>query len=82
LAAEKQALNADVNKLGQGLDRCAADNASLVRIADELIGKYRGKGAFSAILQKEPLTQIKKVELDRVAREYRDRIDQSNVRKK
>lgn len=39
----------------------------------ELIGKYKQKGVFSSLMDKEPLTQIRKVELDRIAREYSDR---------
>jgi chromosome segregation ATPase len=81
-AAENQALTAEVKRLGQGLDRCSSNNASLVGIADELIGKYKGKGVLGAIMEKEPLTQIRKVELDRLAQEYRDKIDQQRYRKK
>jgi chromosome segregation ATPase len=56
------------------LRRCAEHNARLCVLAEELVVLYENKGVLSAVMQKEPLTQIKKVEVEGLGREYADKI--------
>lgn len=69
----------DLKQLNQRYDKCAENNAALYVIGEELIRRYEGKGVMSTLLQKEPFTQIKKVELEQLVQDYRDRIDQQKV---
>ena len=43
---------------------------------------YKNKGVKDAILEKEPLTQIKKVELEQLAQKYKEEIEQQKIKKK
>jgi hypothetical protein len=38
---------------------------------------YENKSVFSSILEKEPILQLKKVELENYVREYQDKIDKN-----
>jgi chromosome segregation ATPase len=81
LIAEKEALNSELKLTGQMLGRCENHNASLCEIANELVDQYEDKGVLGAIFQKEPLLQFKKVEIEKMAQEYRDKIDKKKLEK-
>jgi chromosome segregation ATPase len=79
---EKQALQADLKRTARELGQCSTNNASLSILAEELITKYRNKGLGSVLLEKEPITQVKKVELEQITQQYREEIEQLKLRKK
>lgn len=79
---EKQALQSELKKTGLVLGRCVTNNARLCVIAEELVNSYRGKGPLSALLEREPLTQFKKVELEKLVQTYREEIEQQKLKKK
>jgi hypothetical protein len=81
-AGEKQSLQTDLKKSTKDLAHCASDNAELSIIADELLTKYRNKGVGAALLEKEPLIQVKKVELEQLTQKYREEIEQQRLNKK
>jgi chromosome segregation ATPase len=78
---ERQTLEAELKKKTQNFDQCRGNNAELCVIAAELIDKYRNKGLGAVIAQKEPLTQIKKVELEKLTQQYQEEIDQLKIKK-
>jgi hypothetical protein len=49
-------------------------NMRLYQINTELVERYRAKGVWDAVLQREPITQIRDVRDEALAQEYRDRI--------
>jgi hypothetical protein len=63
------------------LSSCEESNASLCIIGEELVKAYKNKGITTAILEKEPLTQIKKVELEQLAQKYKENIEQLKIKK-
>jgi chromosome segregation ATPase len=63
-------------------DQCAENNARLYVIGEELIKKYKSKGVMTAVLEKEPFIQIKKVELEELVQNYKDRIEDQKIRGK
>jgi chromosome segregation ATPase len=79
---EKQSLEANLKKTTRDLGQCVANNAELVIISEELVAKYKDKGLGSVILAKEPITQVKKVELEQLTQQYRDEIEQRKLKKK
>src|SRR5208337_2866048 len=81
LSAEQQALQANLKKNQDGLERCEGNNARLCIIACDILGKYENKGVLTAFAQNEPLTQLKKVELEKYIQEYGQLIDQERVKK-
>jgi len=79
---ETQTLQAELKKATQDLGKCEANNAELCIIAEELVKKYQDKGLGAVLAGKEPLTQIKKVELEKLTQQYREEIEQLKIRRK
>jgi chromosome segregation ATPase len=82
LAAGKQTLETSLAKVNQDLDNCRNHNARLCLIADEMVQKQLSKSTVGSILKSEPLTQIGKVELERLTQEYKEKIEQEKIRNK
>jgi len=82
LAAGKQTLEASLAKVNQDLDSCRNHNARLCLIADEMLKKRQSRSAVGSMLQNEPLTQIGKVELERLSQEYKEKIEQEKLHNK
>ena len=60
-------------------EMCQVKNARLYQINAELMDKYQSKGVFGALLQAEPFTQLKRVEVENLLQEYRDKLDAQRV---
>lgn len=82
LAAGKQTLETSLAKVNQDLDNCRNHNARLCLIADEMLQKQQSRSTVGNILRSEPLTQIGKVELEKLTQEYKDKIEQEQIRNK
>jgi chromosome segregation ATPase len=80
--AEKTQLQATVVDQAQLIESCEANNVKMLQINRELLVDYEKKGFMDAMLQREPLTQMKRVEIENIVQEYQDRIDHSEFRKK
>lgn len=74
---ELRQLNIDSHKQ---YEQCADDNARLCEIARDLIHKYEDKGFLKTLVSNEPFIQIKKVELEKLMQDYKDRIDQHKLK--
>ena len=62
-------------------DRYLEHNRQMAATAQSILARYDKKGVFSeSILNVEPFTQIKKVELEKLIQEYLDRIDDQVIR--
>ena len=82
MIAEKKTLQSELRKERLKLDRCMTRNARLCLIANELIEKYQNKGFVSTFMQKEPFTQLKKVEIKKFMQEYKEKIEEQELEKK
>ena len=80
LATGKQTLEASLAKVNQDLDSCRKHNARLCIIADEMLKNQKSGSTLGGALRSEPLTQIGKVELEKLMQEYKDKIEQEKVR--
>jgi len=81
ITGEMQTIQAELKKTTRDLDHCASNNAELCIIAEELVKKYRNKGLGTVLMEKEPLTQIKKAELEQFIRKYQEEIEQQKIKK-
>ena len=77
---EKDKLQAQLKKTAKALKSCKENNAALCVIGEELVKAYKNKGITTAILEKEPLTQIKKVELEQLTQKYKENIEQLKIK--
>ena len=80
--SDRNQLQETVVGQAQQIDSCESKNVDLVLVNRELIDHYEKKGIFDALLQHEPVTQLKRVEIENIAQEYQDRIDQLEFRRK
>jgi hypothetical protein len=79
LRAEKDDLTAELGEKRASLKRCVKHNSRFSKLAEELIGAYENKGFGSSLIQAEPFTQLKKVEIEKLVEKYRDQIDDNNL---
>lgn len=73
LAADQ--LKREGEKKEQGIQSCESKNRKLYELNAELLDRFNNKTALDAFLQAEPFTQLKKVEIENLLQEYRDKID-------
>jgi ABC-type transporter Mla subunit MlaD len=79
---EKTQLQGTVVDQAQLIESCEAKNVKMLQINRELLVHYERKGFIDAMLQHEPLTQLKRVEIENIVQEYQDKIDQLEFKKK
>lgn len=79
--ADKTQLQSTVVEQAQWIESCGAKNVKLVEVNRELLQRYKNKGVFDAMLQREPLTQLKRVEIENIVQEYQDEIDRQGFKK-
>jgi chromosome segregation ATPase len=76
---ERTTLQQTVARKNAELDSCSKDNVSLYQTSLELIDRYESKGVWDAMLEREPVTQLKRVELENVVQDYRTRVNAAKV---
>ena len=82
LESEKNQLQETIDGQTQLIESCEDKNARMVQINRELLVHYEKKGILDAVLQREPLTQLKRVEVENIVQEYQEKIDQLEFKKK
>jgi prefoldin subunit 5 len=60
----------------RALNVCIDRNVALYKLNDEVLTRLDGDGMFSRLGRAEPFTQIKRVQLENLIDEYKDRADQ------
>lgn len=76
---ERQRLESNLAARTRFAEACVANNRKLNQYHVELINHAQSQGSFNALLAAEPFTQIKRVEIENILEEYRDRIDAERV---
>ena len=64
------------------LGSCETKNKKLYQYQVELINRAQNRGSLDALLEREPLTQLKRVEIENLLEEYRDKIDNEQIVKR
>lgn len=77
--AERKRLEALSAQLQQSLTGCEAKNENLHKHGVELLERYEKKGCFDAMLQGEPFTGLKQVEIENYREEMRDKLDEQGI---
>lgn len=76
LTLEKEFVIDERDTLGMWLNKCRRDNGKLVGMTRGLMEQYRQKGMVNVLVEKEPVTGLKKVRLENMLQEYEDNIEQ------
>lgn len=82
LTHERDTLDASLKQETFQRKRCVEHNARFAQLSEELVKQYENKGILGTLGQIEPFTQLKKVELEKMCQEYRDKIDDNTLPKK
>jgi len=78
-AAENVRLQAILSKQAQELAASEAKNVQLYKYSVDLLEKYKSKGVWTSLAQTDPLTGLKRVEIENLLDEYRDKLDTQKV---
>ena len=82
MQSEKNLLQETVVGQAQQLETCESHNVKLLQVNRDLLGQYENKGFFDSLMQREPITGLKGVELENIVQDYQDRLDRLVFRKK
>jgi len=82
LAGQRKQLEQDLRNITSALAKqneqrelCETNNDELYRIGRELVDWYSSKGALNAILEAEPFTRLKSVEMENLLENYHDKLE-------
>lgn len=78
-ASEIAALQASGRQGAAALATCEEKNGALAGVATELMEKYRDVGFWESLQRREPFTRVRRVEVENLLEEYRDRVEASRV---
>jgi len=78
--AVKESLDDLVARQSHEIQQCEAKNLALYEANQELLERYENKGAWEALLQSEPVTGLKQVQIENILEEYRDRLFEQRYR--
>jgi chromosome segregation ATPase len=70
-----------IGRQTQMVQACDERNAKLVGLTNELVAKYRDKGVWDALAQREPFTGIQEVRIQNAMQEYREKADALKIDK-
>lgn len=63
-----------------GSASCETKNLRLYQYSQELVTRYRQKGVWAALAQKEPVTGIREVGVENLLQEYREKLDSQRIK--
>ena len=66
-------------KEGEQRNLCETNNGELYRIGRELVNWYADKGPLNAILEAEPFTGMKSVEMENLLENYREKLEAQHL---
>lgn len=78
----KQRVEQNLGTRDKELGVCETKNKKLYRYQVEMINHAQNRGSFGVLLEKEPLSQVKRVEIENLLEEYRDKIDNEQIVKR
>lgn len=61
------------------VNQCVEKNQRLYTLNIELLDRYKKKGVWTALLQKEPFTQLQRVEIENITQEYQQKLDEYRI---
>lgn len=88
LSSQRNQLESDLKNTAAALAKqneqrkhCETNNAELYRIGRDLVGWYSAKGPLNAVLEAEPFTRLKSVEMENLLENYRDKLESQHLEK-
>lgn len=75
-------LDTDLKQKNESLNACQAKNAKLHGYGVDLLDRYEKKGCGDALLQADPFTQLKRVEIENLMEDYSEKLDEQKLDEK
>ncbi len=82
LTGERDRMDASLKQETFQNKRCREHNGRFARLSEELIQQYENKGVLKSLGEIEPFTKLKKIEIEKMCQEYRDKVDENTLPKK
>lgn len=79
VAAQRDVAETDAAECGARVEQCEFKNERLYLANQELLELYGAKDRWDRILQREPFTQLRQVEIESILEEYRQKLSESRV---
>ena len=76
-----QESKSNVSRQSQLIEMCEKKNMALYEMNVDILDRYKNKGVLSALLQAEPFTQIKNVEMENILQEYKEKLESQKMEK-
>ena len=76
---QKKTLESTLAQQAGDISSCESKNLKLYEFNTQILAKYKDKNFLEGLLQAEPLTQIKSVEVENILQEYRDKLDSQKI---
>ena len=77
--SHKQRLEQNLSTRSKSLEVCETKNKMLYQYHVDLINRAQNRGSLSVLLEKEPVLGFKRVQIENLLEEYRDKIDDQKV---
>ena len=78
----KRRLDSTLTMRSGALAACETKNDSLYRLGGALIKRYEEKGCFDSLVQREPITQLGRVDMENQVEEYRQQLELERANQK
>lgn len=75
----KQRLEQNLVARGKEFDACHAKNKMIYQYHVELLNRAQNRGSLSVLLEAEPVLGFKRVQVEKLMEEYRDKLDEQKV---
>lgn len=72
--AERAQLAGQAEQMANRINVCETNNGELFKVGNEILDRFAGRGGMSAMLTKEPFLGLKRVELQNLEQDYRDKL--------
>ncbi len=76
---QKQRLEQNLSARGKALEVCETKNKMLYQYHVELINRAQNRGSLGALLEAEPVLGFKRVQIENLLEEYRDKLDEQKI---
>lgn len=76
---ERNQLKVTLQDRTREAESCIKKNIDLYQTNLDLVNQYKNKGVFDALFQKEPVTGLKKVEIENAVQDYKTRLEKLRV---
>ena len=79
---DRSRLKETLGQRNEELKACVKKNIDIYQTNLKLLDQYKNKGIWDALLQREPVTQLKRVEIENVIERYQRRLDRLQISSK